>query len=78
MTVIDIQPIQQTVVEDMFDAEHFICCRIPDEFVGVTTAFCGKKVIVDSVKTIDAPVNCSSCVTLELTNPCPIDYGCGE
>jgi hypothetical protein len=66
------------VTTELFDNEtHLVCCQTPNDFVGFTTAMCGKTVFNDGVDdNDDEGVECQKCMSVEDTAPCPIGMSC--
>jgi len=59
--------------------EHFTCCNIPDDFVGITTAMCGAQVVdFEGVTHVVEEVSCQACMKVLKANPyfCPLGYDC--
>ena len=66
-------------IDSMFDEDHFVCCTVAKDFVGVTKAFCGDDTILDgSDQEWVEEVGCQKCNDIANKDVwyCPLGYDC--
>ena len=80
MSVIE-KPVEILASIDPFFSEddHFVCCAIPNDFMGATTTFCGIVIMDASMEEI-AEVSCKKCMTIAYGSVgfCPINPHCKD
>jgi hypothetical protein len=78
MTTLD-EDVKLSSIDSMFDDDHFVCCKVEENFAGVTKAFCGAATVLDGTdqEWVDE-VGCEACnkVAKEDEWYCPLGYDC--
>lgn len=79
MTVIDNEVKLASFIDAVFDDDHVVCCKVGEDFEGVTTALCGAKVILEEGE-FEEVINttCGECERLVSTGYCPLGNDCSE
>ena len=63
-----------TKVEFEEQVQHYVCCEVSDDFVGVTKSFCGKTIMIDTASF--GYSDCAQCVEVATRPGCPLGYDC--
>ena len=74
MTILEIAT--EMTIDFQEQVQHYVCCEIPDSFCGVTTTFCGKKVVEDLAAEKESLVVCSQCIEVAQRPGCPLGHDC--
>lgn len=79
MTLLEEAPVIETVaaIDQVFTEDHWVCCDLPEGFVGITTTVCGKEIMEYEPEFADG-VSCHPCSIKMVSDPgfCPLKGRC--
>lgn len=80
MTIIEVTPVEFTALESVPKPEelvdHYVCCDIPDGWIGMTKTFCGTSVFFEGRDSNAGQILCPLCVERARYAGCPLGNDC--
>lgn len=80
MSIAELDTDEQTAaIDPIFDEDHWICCDLPDGFVGITPTFCGQETM-EYEPEVGTSVSCKTCTSVSLAQYdfCPVNGKCSR